>query len=190
MKVLMHHSQRAARSFVRGLETAKCELFRLFLLNCDYSNKLFLLDCSQFKRNRRNISHFAEKKRPWNQALKGQNSDEDCEILKFIEDTERDIAAKSTEHVKPKGILTRDKKANLYKRREKILDYCKSEIIECPKEKLVRRLNRTGGRSANEKLACDIIALVNFYSSREIIRQSVTICLENPCGCVIIHRIF
>jgi hypothetical protein len=46
------------------------ELFRLFLLNCDYSNKLFLLDCSQFKRNRRNISHFAEKKRPWNQALR------------------------------------------------------------------------------------------------------------------------
>ena len=34
-----------------------------------YSNKLFLLECSQFKRNRRNISHFAEKKRPWNQAL-------------------------------------------------------------------------------------------------------------------------
>ena len=42
----------------------------LFLLNCDYSNKLFLLDCSQFKRNRRNISHFADKKRPWNQAFK------------------------------------------------------------------------------------------------------------------------
>jgi hypothetical protein len=38
-------------------------------LNCDHSNKLFLLDCSQFKRNMRNISHFAEKKRPWNQAL-------------------------------------------------------------------------------------------------------------------------
>jgi hypothetical protein len=29
------------------------------------------LDCSQFKRNRRNISHFAEKKRPWNQAFLG-----------------------------------------------------------------------------------------------------------------------
>jgi hypothetical protein len=49
--------------------SAKCELFRLFLLYCDYSNKLFLLDCSQFKRNRRNISHFAEKKCPWNQAF-------------------------------------------------------------------------------------------------------------------------
>jgi hypothetical protein len=49
--------------------SAKCELFRLFLLNCDHSNKLFLLDCSQFKRNRRNISHFAGKKRPWNQAF-------------------------------------------------------------------------------------------------------------------------
>jgi hypothetical protein len=50
--------------------SAKCELFRLFLLNCDHSNKLFILDCSQFKRNMRNISHFAEKKRPWNQALR------------------------------------------------------------------------------------------------------------------------
>jgi hypothetical protein len=47
--------------------SAKCEIFRLFLLNCDYSNKLFLLDCSQFKRN---ISHFAEKKRSWNQAFR------------------------------------------------------------------------------------------------------------------------
>jgi hypothetical protein len=42
--------------FHRRFFSAKCELFRLFLLNCDYSNKLFLLDCSQFKRNRRNIS--------------------------------------------------------------------------------------------------------------------------------------
>jgi hypothetical protein len=77
-------------------------------------------------------------------ANEGQNSDEDCKILKFIEDTERNIAAKSTEHVK--GISARDKTENLYKRREKILDYCKSKIIECPKEKLVRQLNRTGGR--------------------------------------------
>jgi hypothetical protein len=46
------------------------EIFRLFLLNCDDSNKLFLLDCPQFKRTRRNNSHFAEKKRSWNQALK------------------------------------------------------------------------------------------------------------------------
>jgi hypothetical protein len=53
----------------RRFFSAKWELFRLFLLNCDYSNKLFLLDCSQFKRNMRNISHFAEKKRPWNQAI-------------------------------------------------------------------------------------------------------------------------
>ncbi|CAB4000441.1 Hypothetical predicted protein, partial [Paramuricea clavata] len=52
-----------------------------------------------------------------NVANEGQNSDEDCEIVKFIEDTERDIAAKSTEHVKV--VLTRDKTANLYKRREK-----------------------------------------------------------------------
>jgi hypothetical protein len=48
---------------------AKCELFLLFLLNCDHSNKLFLLDCSQFKRNRRIISYFAKKKGPWNQAF-------------------------------------------------------------------------------------------------------------------------
>ena len=54
----------------RALFLGEMRIFRLFLLNFDYSNKLFLLDCSQFKRNRRNISHFAEKKRPWNQAFR------------------------------------------------------------------------------------------------------------------------
>jgi hypothetical protein len=49
--------------------SAKCEIFRLFLLNCEHSSRNNLFEWSQFKRNRRNISHFAEKKRSWNQAL-------------------------------------------------------------------------------------------------------------------------
>jgi hypothetical protein len=49
--------------------SAKCELFRLFLLNCELSSRNNLFEWSQFKRNRRNISHFAEKKRWWNQAF-------------------------------------------------------------------------------------------------------------------------
>ena len=66
--------------------SAKCEIFRLFLLICDYSNKLFLLECSQFKRNRRNISHFAEKKRSWNQVLKSPaHIVESCILAKLAE---------------------------------------------------------------------------------------------------------
>jgi hypothetical protein len=53
--------------------SAKCELFRLFFLNCEQSSRNNLFEWSQFKRNRRNISHFAEKKRSWNRALKVGN---------------------------------------------------------------------------------------------------------------------
>jgi hypothetical protein len=49
--------------------SAKCEIFRLFLLNCEQSSINNLFEWSQFKRNRRNNAHFAEKKRSWNQAL-------------------------------------------------------------------------------------------------------------------------
>ena len=101
-----------------------------------------------------------------NVAKEGQCSDEDCKIVKFIQGVERDIAAKSTKQVKDR--LSRDKTSNQYKRRENILVYYRWKGIACPKEKLVRRLNRTDGRPGNEKLAGDIIALVNFYSSREI----------------------
>ena len=48
---------------------AKCEIFHSFLLNCDCSTILFLLDCSQFKRGKRYISHFAEKFCSLNQAF-------------------------------------------------------------------------------------------------------------------------
>ena len=41
----------------------------MFLLNCEQSSRNNLFEWSQFKRNRRNISHFAEKKRSWNQAF-------------------------------------------------------------------------------------------------------------------------
>jgi hypothetical protein len=49
--------------------SAKCEIFRLFLLNCEQSSRNNLFEWSQFKRNRRNNSHFVKKKRSWNQAL-------------------------------------------------------------------------------------------------------------------------
>jgi hypothetical protein len=50
--------------------SAKCEIFRMFLLNCEQSSRNNLFEWLQFKRNRRNNSHFAEKKRSWNQAFK------------------------------------------------------------------------------------------------------------------------
>jgi hypothetical protein len=48
------------------------EIIRLFLLNCEQSSRNNLFEWSEFKRNRRNNSHFAEKKRTWNQAFKGR----------------------------------------------------------------------------------------------------------------------
>jgi hypothetical protein len=45
----------------------------MFLLNCEQSSRKNLFEWSQFKRNRRNSSHFAEKKRPWNQAFTKQS---------------------------------------------------------------------------------------------------------------------
>jgi hypothetical protein len=49
--------------------SAKYEIFLLFLLNCEQSSRNNLFEWSQFKRNRRNNSHFAKKKRSWNQAF-------------------------------------------------------------------------------------------------------------------------
>jgi hypothetical protein len=56
--------------FHRRFFSAKCEIFCLFLLNCEQSSRNNLFEYSQFKRKRRNISRFAEKKRPWNQDFR------------------------------------------------------------------------------------------------------------------------
>ena len=66
-----------------SMESAKCELFRLFLLNCEQSSRNNLFEWSQFKRNRRNNSHFAKKKRSWNQAFTHYSDHEDYYIPMF-----------------------------------------------------------------------------------------------------------
>ena len=105
------------------------------------------------------------------------------EILKSIEDIQTDIVATSTEKIKAK--LSKDSLSELTTMRKKIVVYCRNTFAEFPKEKPLRRVTRSGGRSANEKLTSDIVALVKSCCSKEattelndIFPKSVT---QNDC---------
>lgn len=86
--------------------------------------------------------------------------------MKFINDTQRAIAVTSSEEVK--GKLSQDSTADLFAKRESILQICQRKFPDCPKDKLIRRQTRHGCRTANDKLATDIIALMKYYTSGEI----------------------
>ena len=88
------------------------------------------------------------------------------EILEFINNTERAIAATSSEEVRRK--LSRDSTAHLFARIESTLHLCQSKFPDCPKDKPIKRQTRSGGRTANDKLAADIIALIKYYTSGEL----------------------
>ena len=103
------------------------------------------------------------------------------EIQKFINDLERDIAATSTETVKAK--LVKDYPGKLNSKRDKIADFCKRKFVDFPKEKLLRRISRSGGKSANEKLAGDIIELVKFCLSREITDEFKDMFKKSSASC-------
>ena len=89
-----------------------------------------------------------------------QITSKEDEILKFINDTQRAIAVTSSEEVK--GKLSQDSTADLFAKRETILQICQRKFPDCPKDKLIRRQTRHGGRTANDKLATDIIALIKY----------------------------
>ena len=92
--------------------SAECEIFRMFLLNCEQSSRNNLFEWSQFKRNRRNNSPFADKKRPWNQAFRGRavfqfyfrtilkNTKNQFHIIKTLQSTNKKFVGSS-------GISTR-----------------------------------------------------------------------------------
>jgi hypothetical protein len=86
--------------------------------------------------------------------------------LKFINDTQRAIAVTSSEEVK--GKLSQDSTADLFAKRESILQICQRKFPDCPRDKLIRRQTRHGCRTANDNLASDIIALMKYYTSGEI----------------------
>ena len=52
--------------------------------------------------------------------------------------------------------------------RDIMLASCISKWPECSKEKLCRRITRTGGRTAAEKIATDIVILAKYGSSGEL----------------------
>ena len=58
--------------------------------------------------------------------------------------------------------LWKQKQSELNARRDELIDYCKHNFTDFPKDK--RRVTR----SANEKLSRDIIALVNFALTRQL----------------------
>ena len=103
------------------------------------------------------------------------------EIQKFINDLERDIAATSTETVKAK--LVKDYPGKLNSKRDKIADFCKRKFVDFTKEKLLRRISRSGGKSANEKLVGDIIELVKFCLSREITDEFKDMFKKSSASC-------
>ena len=49
-----------------------------------------------------------------------------------------------------------------------MIEYCKYKFPSFPKDKPLRRITRTGGKSANDKLASDLVALVKYCCSGEM----------------------
>ena len=58
--------------------------------------------------------------------------------------------------------------SNLVGLRDKVLQVVQSKWSSCPKGKLIRRITRSGGTTASEKLAQDIVLLVKFYECSEV----------------------
>jgi uncharacterized small protein (DUF1192 family) len=88
------------------------------------------------------------------------------ETQKFIEVLNTEILTTSTAAVKVK--LSKDSSVKLHGKRDKIMEYCRYKFPNFPKDKPLRRITRSGGKSANEKLASDIIALVKYCCSEEM----------------------
>ena len=87
------------------------------------------------------------------------------EVLEWIEDIQTDIVATSTEEVKAK--LSKDSSSKLITLGERSVVYCRNTVGEFPKEKPLMRITCSGGRTANQKLASDIVALVKFCCSKK-----------------------
>ena len=82
-----------------------------------------------------------------------------------------------------KAKLVKDYRGKINSKRDKIADFCKRKFVDFPKEKLLRRMSRSGGKSANEKLAGDIIELVKFCLSREITVEFKDMFKKSSAGC-------
>ena len=88
------------------------------------------------------------------------------EVQKYIEELRSEISRSSTAEVQAK--LCKDTTGKLYSKRDDMIAFCKYKYSNFPKDKPLRRITRTGGKSANEKLASDLIALVKYCCSGEM----------------------
>ena len=80
------------------------------------------------------------------------------EIQKYVEELRSEISRSSTAEVQAN--LCKDTTGKLYSKRDDMIAFCKYKFSNFPKDKPLRRITRTGGKSANEKLASGLIALV------------------------------
>ena len=90
-------------------------------------------------------------------------TNEEEKVLRFIKEIEREFVVTSLADTKSN--LSKQKQSKLNARRDELIDYCKHNFIDFPKDK--RRVTRSG-KTANEKLSRDIIALVNFALTRQL----------------------
>ena len=105
----------------------------------------------------------------------GSLTNEEEKVLRFIKEIEREFVVTSLADTK--SILSKQKQSELNARRDELIDYCKHNFIDFPKDKPIRRVTRSG-KTANEKLSCDIIALVNFALTRRIASYILKIIFE------------
>ena len=88
-----------------------------------------------------------------------------CETLKCVDVLITEISTTSTEAIKAK--LSKDSVEKLNGRRDEVIEYCRYKFPNFSKDKPLRRITRSGGKSANEKLGSDIVALVKYCCSGE-----------------------
>ncbi|CAB3987683.1 Hypothetical predicted protein [Paramuricea clavata] len=93
------------------------------------------------------------------------NCDSDENLTGFIDDLGRRLQSTSSEIV-VRQLIARDTDG-LAGLRDRVLQLVRSKWSCCPKGELQRRITRTRGTSASEKLAQDIVLLVKFYESGE-----------------------
>ncbi|CAB4012125.1 Hypothetical predicted protein [Paramuricea clavata] len=93
------------------------------------------------------------------------NCDSDENLTGFIDDLGRRLQSTSSEIV-VRQLIARDTD-DLAGLRDRVLQLVRSKWSCCPKGELQRRITRTRGTSASEKLAQDIVVLVKFYESGE-----------------------
>ena len=99
-----------------------------------------------------------------NQVDDNRNTDE-C-VTGIVNDLINVLQSKSSEAVIRH--LVAKHASNLGNLRDNVLQIVQSKWNSCPKGKLLRRITRSGGTTASEKLAQVIVLLVKFYECGEV----------------------